>query len=37
MFAHEAVRLLGARGRRARRLDDGVIEWRLAGQALAAA
>jgi rhodanese-related sulfurtransferase/DNA-binding transcriptional ArsR family regulator len=37
MFANEAVRLLGARGRRARRLDDGVIEWRLAGQALAAA
>ena len=37
VFAHDAVRLLRAHGRRARRLDDGVVEWRLAGQPLAAA
>jgi hypothetical protein len=37
VFAHDAVRLLRAHGRRARRLDDGVAEWRLSGQPLAAA
>lgn len=31
VFAHEAVRLLRSAGLRARRLDDGVMEWRLAG------
>jgi rhodanese-related sulfurtransferase len=31
VFAHEAVRLLRASGRRARRLADGMPEWRLAG------
>jgi rhodanese-related sulfurtransferase len=30
VLAHEAVRLLTARGRRARRLEDGKLEWRLA-------
>ncbi|HYF24867.1 MAG TPA: metalloregulator ArsR/SmtB family transcription factor [Baekduia sp.] len=30
-YAHEAVRRLAAAGRRARRLEDGVPEWRLAG------
>jgi rhodanese-related sulfurtransferase len=30
VYAHEAVRLLGAAGRRARRLEDGWPEWRLA-------
>jgi len=30
-FAHQAVKLLQARGRRAARLTDGVTEWRLAG------
>jgi rhodanese-related sulfurtransferase len=30
-FAHEAVRRLQAEGRRARRLEDGWPEWRLAG------
>lgn len=29
VFAHDAVRLLTARGRRARRLVDGMLEWRL--------
>ncbi|MFB7947923.1 ArsR/SmtB family transcription factor [Kitasatospora phosalacinea] len=29
-LAHDAVRLLRARGRRALRLDDGMLEWRLA-------
>jgi rhodanese-related sulfurtransferase len=29
-YAHEAVRLLQARGRRARRLEEGWPEWRLA-------
>ncbi|MBC3192195.1 metalloregulator ArsR/SmtB family transcription factor [Pseudonocardia sp. C8] len=32
VFSHEAVRLLRARGRRARRLEDGILEWRLAGE-----
>lgn len=30
VFAHDAVRLLSARGRRAARLVDGMLEWRLA-------
>ncbi|WP_199435004.1 ArsR/SmtB family transcription factor [Qaidamihabitans albus] len=30
VFAHDAVRLLTAHGRRARRLADGMLEWRLA-------
>ncbi|MCM2576838.1 ArsR/SmtB family transcription factor [Streptomyces meridianus] len=30
VLAHDAVRLLGARGRRAKRLADGMLEWRLA-------
>ncbi|MBN3932333.1 metalloregulator ArsR/SmtB family transcription factor [Streptomyces verrucosisporus] len=31
VMAHEAVRLLAGRGRRAIRLSDGMLEWRLAG------
>lgn len=31
VLAHDAVRLLNARGLRARRATDGVLEWRLAG------
>ena len=31
VFAHEAVRVLRAAGRGARRLADGIPEWRLAG------
>ncbi len=31
VFAHDAIRLLIARGRTARRLADGMLEWRLAG------
>jgi rhodanese-related sulfurtransferase len=31
VYAHEAVRRLAAAGRRARRLEDGWPEWRLAG------
>ena len=31
MLAVEAVRTLTRKGRRARRLDDGVVEWRVAG------
>ncbi|CAM3731053.1 rhodanese-like domain-containing protein [Kibdelosporangium persicum] len=30
VLAHDAVRLLTDRGRRAIRLDDGMLEWRLA-------
>jgi len=30
VLAHDAVRLLNARGRRAVRLSDGMLEWRLA-------
>jgi hypothetical protein len=30
VFAHEAVRLLTAQGRRAVRLADGLLDWRLA-------
>lgn len=32
VFSHDAVRLLRARGHRARRLEDGILEWRLAGE-----
>jgi rhodanese-related sulfurtransferase len=31
VLAHDAVRLLRARGRHARRLQDGLLEWRLEG------
>ena len=31
VMAHDAVRLLTARGHRARRARDGLLEWRLAG------
>lgn len=31
VFAHDAVRLAATAGRRARRLTDGMVEWRLAG------
>lgn len=31
VLAHDAVRLLNARGLRARRAEDGMLEWRLAG------
>jgi rhodanese-related sulfurtransferase len=34
VFANEAVRLLTAQGRRAARLTEGMLEWRLAGQAV---
>jgi DNA-binding transcriptional ArsR family regulator len=37
VFAHEAVRLLTTHGRRAARLTEGMLEWRLAGQAVATA
>jgi hypothetical protein len=30
VLAHDAVRLLAGHGRRASRLADGVLEWRLA-------
>jgi rhodanese-related sulfurtransferase len=36
VFAHDAVRLLRAGGRRARRLAGGMPEWRLAGLPVAA-
>jgi rhodanese-related sulfurtransferase/DNA-binding transcriptional ArsR family regulator len=36
VFAHDAVRLLTAHGRTARRLDEGMLEWRLAGLPVAA-
>ncbi len=36
VLAHDAVRLLTARGRTARRLGDGMLEWRLAGFPVAA-
>lgn len=36
VFAHDAVRLLRASGRAARRLADGMPEWRLAGLPVAA-
>ena len=31
VMAHDAVRLLQAHGRTARRLEDGMLEWRVAG------
>jgi rhodanese-related sulfurtransferase/DNA-binding transcriptional ArsR family regulator len=37
VFAHEAVRLLTAHGLRAARLAEGMLEWRLADQPVAAA
>jgi rhodanese-related sulfurtransferase len=37
VLAHDAVRLLTARGRRAVRLAEGMLEWRLARQPVAAA
>ncbi|WP_245992779.1 ArsR/SmtB family transcription factor [Prauserella muralis] len=37
VFAHDAVRLLTRHGRRARRLSDGMLEWRLAGLPVATA
>jgi rhodanese-related sulfurtransferase/DNA-binding transcriptional ArsR family regulator len=36
VFAHDAVRLLTSHGRAARRLEDGMLEWRLAGLPVAA-
>ncbi|MER6591376.1 metalloregulator ArsR/SmtB family transcription factor [Micromonospora purpureochromogenes] len=36
VLAHDAVRLLTARGRRATRLADGMLEWRLADLPVAA-
>lgn len=36
VLAHDAVRLLTARGRRAVRLADGMLEWRLADLPIAA-
>jgi rhodanese-related sulfurtransferase len=36
VFAHDAVRTLVANGRTARRLQDGMLEWRLAGLPVAA-
>ena len=36
VLAHDAVRLLHARGRRAARLTDGMLEWRLADLPVAA-
>jgi rhodanese-related sulfurtransferase/DNA-binding transcriptional ArsR family regulator len=36
VLAYDAVRLLTARGRAARRLEDGMLEWRLAGLPVAA-
>jgi hypothetical protein len=32
VFAHEAVRLLTSQGLHANRLEDGMLEWRLANQ-----
>jgi len=32
VLAHDAVRLLTAHGRRARRATDGILEWRVAGR-----
>lgn len=36
VFAHDAVRLLTAQGRAARRMRDGMLEWRAAGLPVAA-
>lgn len=35
VFAHDAVRLLRTAGRQAYRLDEGVVEWQLAGHPVA--
>ncbi len=32
VLSHDAVRILEANGRRALRLEDGMVEWRLAGE-----
>ncbi len=32
VMAHDAVRLLGANGHRARRLEEGMLEWRTSGR-----
>jgi rhodanese-related sulfurtransferase len=37
VLAHDAVRHLTARGRRAVRLAEGMLEWRLADQPVATA
>ncbi|WP_300008401.1 metalloregulator ArsR/SmtB family transcription factor [Pseudonocardia sp.] len=37
VFAHDAVRLLTGHGRRALRLEQGMLEWRLAGLPVATA
>lgn len=36
VMAHDAVRILGAEGIEARRLEDGMLEWRAAGLPVAA-
>jgi hypothetical protein len=36
VLAHDAVRLLTAHGRRAVRLAEGMLEWRLADEPVAA-
>lgn len=36
VMAHDAVRLLRAQGRHARRLEDGLLEWRLTGHPIEA-
>ncbi len=36
VFAYDAVRLLSSQGRRAIRLNDGMLEWRLADQPVTA-
>lgn len=36
-FSHDAVRLLAARGHRAVRLEDGIVDWQLAGHTVVAA
>jgi len=35
VFSHDAVRFLTAHGRRAVRLDEGIVEWQAAGEPLA--
>lgn len=35
VFAHEAVRVLTAQGRRAGRLAEGMLEWRLPAEPVA--
>jgi rhodanese-related sulfurtransferase len=36
VMAHDAVRILGGAGVEARRLEDGMLEWRTAGLPVAA-